>query len=77
MDLQKLANEAFEAIKTNTGMEFPHDTVAQAFESFQTITSTKGLAWLIDATTGTGMTHIAWTTWMTEARKGEYFERSE
>jgi len=69
VDLQTLANQAFDAIKANTGLEFPHGTVAEAFESFQSITGSKGLPWLICATTGTGMSQVAWATWMTEARK--------
>ena len=68
MDLQSLADTAFDAIKENTGLEFPHGTVEEAYESFQSITKLHGLAWLIDSTTGTGMSHLGWTQWMSEAR---------
>jgi hypothetical protein len=68
-ELQVMANEAFQAIEKNTGESFPHATVKEAFESFQSITATKGVAWLIDAATGTGMSHLGWTYWMSEARK--------
>lgn len=69
MDLQKLANEAFAAIEANTGETFPHSNVSDAFDSFQRIVETKGLAWLIDSATGTGMSHLGWTGWMSEARQ--------
>ena len=69
MDLQKLANISFATIWQNTGDIFPHGTIADAFSSFQSITESRGLEWLIDATTGSGMTHQGWMLWMQEARK--------
>lgn len=67
--LQSLANTVFQAIEKNTGHKFPHDTVERAFLSFQDITASLGLAWLIDATKGTGMSHLGWCGWMNDARQ--------
>jgi len=68
-DLQECANEAFAAIAENTGLKYPHSTIEEAFNSFREISSTNGVAWLIDAATGTGMSHIGWSAWMGEVRK--------
>ena len=67
--LQSLADTAFDAIEKNTGHNFQHDTVERAFLAFQDITASLGLAWLIDATTGTGMSHLVLCVWMEEAEK--------
>lgn len=69
MELQLLADAAFDAIKENSGEEFAHSTVSEAFQSFQEITETKGIVWLIDNTKGTGMSHLSWCGWMSEARE--------
>ena len=69
MDLQLLANEAFAAIKANAGEEFPHSTVKEAFDSFRAIVAERGIVWLIDSASGSGMSHLGWTGWMSEARK--------
>lgn len=68
MELQLCANEAFGAIERNTGVAHPHSTIREAFDSFQSIASIKGIAWLIDAASGTGMSHLGWSQWMAEAR---------
>jgi hypothetical protein len=69
MNLQLCANEVFDTIKKNTGKSYPHATITEAFESFQAITASLGIAWLIDAATGTGMSHLGWCAWMEQARK--------
>lgn len=69
MELQKLADAAFAAIAENTGEVFRHDSIRAAFDAFNDIVTSRGIAWLIDATTGTGMTHMGWSRWMNEARK--------
>jgi hypothetical protein len=67
-ELQDLANEAFAAIKKNTTQEYRHAKVSEAFFSFRRIAESRGVAWLIDATDGTGLTHLGWTEWMRYAR---------
>lgn len=69
MDLQSLANEAFKAIFENTGYQFKHSTIQEAFDSFTDIAASNGLAWMIDSSSGCGMSHLGWSQWMQEARK--------
>jgi hypothetical protein len=64
-----MAKEVFAEIKTRTGLEFPHSSVKEAFESFDSIVATKGIAWLIDNTATVGMTHLGWAGWMANARE--------
>jgi hypothetical protein len=69
--LLKLAASAFDAIEKNTGARYwsVDDGLKAAFDQFQTLGAEKGLAWLIDSTTGTGMTHLALAYWMQEAKE--------
>ena len=69
--LQKAANEAFSAIKKNTGNDYHHATITFARESFALILRTRGIAWLIDSTSGTGMSHIALAWWLEKAKESE------
>lgn len=77
MELQLLANEAFRVIFENTGFEFKHSTVQEAFDSFTDIAASNGLAWLIDSTSDCGMTHLGWCEWMAQARIELQKQRTE
>jgi len=72
--LESLAIVAFEAIEKNTGERLwytandDRHSVATAIEAFDNAVSVHGIAWLIDSTIGTGLTHMGWLAWMREAR---------
>lgn len=68
-ELLELAVLAFDAIEKNTGARYwsVDDGLKAAFDQFQTLGAGKGLAWLIDSTTGTGMSHLALVYWMEKA----------
>jgi len=75
--LLAMAGEAFDAIETNAGERLwtasddKDASLRAAFEAFRNITADRrrGIAWLIDNTTGSGMTHMGWTSWMLAARR--------
>lgn len=64
--LLNAAAEVFANIKNNKGVEYPHATLMEAFGSFNHITTTHGLAWLIDG--AEIMSHLGYAQWMQEAR---------
>jgi hypothetical protein len=64
-----MAKEVFSEIKVRTGLEFPHSSVKEAFESFNSILASKGIVWLIDNTKTVGMSHMGLVGWMENARE--------
>lgn len=69
-----LAVLAFDDIERNTGSriwtpakEPTVESVKAALAAFETLVSLHGLAWLIDSTIGTGMSHLGFSYWLRDA----------
>lgn len=70
-ELLNLADIAFQAIKKNTGILCwsPRDGLSAAFGQFEKLYADKGLVWIINSASGTGLSHFGLMTWMEEAKK--------
>ena len=63
-----LAGSLFSAIHKNTGLLHwtTDDGVHGAVETAVDLLNQHGIAWMIDAATGTGMSHIGFLSWLRE-----------